>query len=274
MLLITGANGQLGTELRRILGSRAEYLDREHLDISDEQAVKSFFDNKKYDFVINCAAYTAVDNAEVEPELAENINHYGPLYLSKYAKRILHISTDYIFDGEHFKPYTEVDKPNPKSVYGRTKLAGENAVLESAETAVILRTSWLYSPFGKNFLKTIRKLAEKNESIHVVNDQIGTPTYTENLANAILTILPQIKQGQKSVYHVTNEGVCSWYDFAYEIVALLGLKCKVIPITSENYPSRAKRPFYSVLCKEKIRNDFGIQMPHWKEGLEQCLKQF
>lgn len=274
MFLVVGCNGQLGTELKTLLGGQAEYVDREDLDITDEAAVKAFFENKTYEFVINCAAYTAVDLAEDNAETARKVNEDGVRNLARYGRKIIHISTDYVFDGTGHKPYEPDDKTNPVSVYGITKRNGEQAALKEAETAVVIRTAWLYSPYGNNFVKTMRRLGTERESLNVVCDQIGTPTYAADLAKAIVEMMPQIKNGTKEIYHLTDEGVCSWYDFACEIMSLSGLKCRVCPIPSSAYPTKAERPFYSVLSKEKIKHDFKITIPHWKESLVKCLKLF
>lgn len=274
MFLVVGCNGQLGTELKALLGAQAEYVDREDLDITDEAAVKAFFDKQAYEFVINCAAYTAVDLAEDNAETARKVNEDGVRNLARYGKRIIHISTDYVFDGTGHKPYEPEDKTNPVSVYGLTKRSGEQAALQEADTAVVIRTAWLYSPYGNNFVKTMRRLGAERESLNVVYDQIGTPTYAADLAQTIVEMMPQIKSGTKEIYHLTDEGVCSWYDFACEIMSLSELKCRVCPIPSSAYPTKAKRPFYSVLSKEKIKRDFKITIPYWKESLVKCLKLF
>ncbi len=208
-LLITGSKGQLGTELQSILGNQPNicYTDREEFDITDEKAVN--IDRYNINTVINCAAYTAVDKAEDEPGLADAINNIGAGILAKYAKTIIHISTDYVFDGTSHLPYISEDKTNPVSVYGKTKLAGEQAVLANAETAIIIRTAWVYSPYGSNFVKTMLRLGKEKDTLNVVSDQIGSPTYAKDLAEAIVQILPQIKPGTKTIYHFTNEGVCS-----------------------------------------------------------------
>lgn len=273
MFLVTGANGQLGNELKIVLGEKTVYIDIDELDITDEVVVKQFFDQNTFDIVINCAAYTAVDKAEDEPEKADKINREGVLNLSKYGKRIIHISTDYVFDGKNYKPYTEEDNPCPESIYGKTKLAGEKTLFENAETAIIIRTAWLYSQFGNNFVKTMQRLGTERGEVNVIFDQIGTPTYAGDLAKAITEILPQIKDGTKKLYHFSNEGVCSWYDFAWEIMKLSGIVCKVTPIESKDYPTKAHRPFYSVLNKRKIKEDFGIEIPHWQNGLARCLEK-
>jgi len=272
MFLITGANGQLGTELSKLLPG-AILTDVNELDITSESGVQNFVAKNKVDTIINCAAYTAVDKAEDNVELATKINVDGPRNLAKSGARLIHISTDYVFDGTAHKPYSPEDAAKPVSVYGRTKLAGEKAVLQYAPMATIIRTAWLYSPYGNNFVKTMRRLGAEKESINVVSDQIGTPTYAGDLAKAIVQILPQMAPENKGVYHFTNEGVCSWYDFANEIMKLSGLKCVVNPISSAQYPTRANRPFYSVLDKSKIKEVFDIKIQHWSSALEQCLRQ-
>ena len=274
MFLVTGCNGQLGTALQSLLGNNAEYIDVQDLDLTNESAVKEYFSNHTYDFVINCAAYTAVDKAEQDIKTAQNVNELAPLYLAKYAKRVVHISTDYVFDGTSHKPYTENDPTTPLSVYGKTKRQGEENVLKYSDTAIVIRTAWLYSPHGSNFVKTMRKLGSERDSLNVVFDQVGSPTNAYDLAQAIVTALPQIKDGEKEIFHFTNEGVCSWYDFALEIMEQSQLSCKVNPIESKDYPTPAHRPHYSVLNKNKIKQRFNIEIPHWKEGLKKCLKQF
>ena len=273
MILITGANGQLGTELSKLLPN-AILTDAKELDITNEQDVQNFVRSNNIDTIINCAAYTAVDNAEDNIDIATKVNVDGPRNLAKSGVKLIHISTDYVFDGMGHKPYTPNDTPNPISVYGKTKLAGEKAVSENADTYAIIRTAWLYSPYGKNFVKTMRALGETKESINVVCDQIGTPTYAGDLAEAIVKIIPQLSKENSGIYHFTNEGVCSWYDFSTEIMEQSKLKCRVNPIPSSAYPTKANRPFYSVLDKSKIKETFGIEISHWKKGLEKCLKQF
>ena len=271
MLLVTGANGQLGRELRRILGDRAVYVGHNELDVADEKAVKEFFTASSFEFVINCAAYTAVDKAEDDSEAADRANRLGPALLALYGRRIIHISTDYVFDGTSCHPYKEEDATHPVSVYGSTKLAGEKAVLCEAETAVVIRTSWVYSSFGKNFIKTMRRLGSERDSIGVVFDQVGTPTYAADLAAAIVVILPQITPGMKEIYHYSNEGVTSWYDFAVAIMEESGFSCAVHPIESSDYPTRAARPSFSVLNKAKIKKAFGLVIPHWTDSLKRCM---
>ena len=272
MFLVTGSNGQLGHALRRLLGERAVYADRDELDITDAAAVNAFVGKGKFEAIINCAAYTAVDKAESDEALAARINIDGPANLAATETPLVHISTDYVFDGTACRPYTEADRTNPQSVYGRTKLAGERAVLEKASAAVIIRTAWLYSEDGGNFVKTMRRLGAEKPELRVVFDQIGTPTYAGDLAAAIVAVLPRLYPGVKEVYHFSNEGVCSWYDFACEIMELSGLRCKVVPIESKDYPSPAARPLYSVLNKAKIKRDFGLTINHWKESLHKCLQ--
>lgn len=272
MYLITGANGQLGTELSKLLPN-AILSDVDTLDITNEKAVIDFVRAHNIDTIINCAAYTAVDKAEDNIELAKKINVDGPTNLAKTGAKIIHISTDYVFDGKGHIPYTTENKPHPISVYGKTKLASEYAVLKHAKIAIIIRTAWLYSPYGNNFVKTMRRLGAEKESISVVADQIGTPTYAGDLAAAIVKILPQMNEQNSGVYHFTNMGVCSWYDFASEIMEQSKLKCVVNPIKSSEYPTRASRPFYSVLDKTKIQKTFGIQINHWKKSLKKCIKQ-
>ncbi|MFA5849746.1 MAG: dTDP-4-dehydrorhamnose reductase [Bacteroidales bacterium] len=288
-LLITGANGQLGKELRRHLDSGADnvkvllslfpqvfYTDIAELDICNTQAVKQFVNTNKIGMIINCAAYTAVDKAEDEIEAAQRINGEAPGILAEAASEtgamLIHISTDYVFNGKSNIPYTERDQTSPHSVYGRTKLAGEYAIASSGCSYVILRTSWLYSDFGNNFVKTILRLASERDTLNVVFDQTGTPTNAADLASVIVTIASHINEGTAATYHFSNEGVCSWYDFATEIVNYYGLKCNVLPVNSDMFPSRALRPVYSVLNKSKIKAEFGIEIRHWRTALLDCLK--
>ncbi|WP_458399743.1 dTDP-4-dehydrorhamnose reductase [Mailhella sp.] len=270
-ILVTGSNGQLANELRLLLGDSVVYADRHDLDITNEAAVKAFFEEQSFDFVINCAAYTAVDKAEDDFEAADRINRLGPALLAKYGKRIIHMSSDYVFEGLSSRPYTEKDVAKPLSVYGSTKLAGENTVLAEAETAVVIRASWMFSRYGENFVKTVLRLGAENDSLGIVFDQIGTPTYAADLAATIVAMLPQIKAGTKEIYHYSNEGVASWYDFAVAIMRESGLACEVRPIETSEYPTRATRPAYSVLNKAKIRRDFGLTIPHWMDGLKRCI---
>ena len=215
MYLVTGANGQLGNELRLLLKDNALYVDKDQLDITDAEAVKGFVSANRFDAIINCAAYTAVDKAEADEKLAGDINARGPENLAKTGIPLIHISTDYVFDGTNCRPYVETDAANPQSVYGRTKLAGEQAVLENASAAVIIRTAWLYSEFGNNFVKTMRRLGAEKAQLNVVFDQVGTPTYAADLAAAVVHILPRLRPGMKEIFHFSNEGVCSWYCLLY-----------------------------------------------------------
>jgi len=271
-ILITGSNGQLGTELSHLIPN-AVFTDVAQLDITNADAVKRFINDNEIGTVINCAAYTAVDRAEDDFELAHKINAVGPKNLAKNVEKIIHISTDYVFDGTAHTPYKPGDFTRPLSVYGKTKRSGELEVLENAGKAIIIRTAWLYSPYGNNFVKTMRRLGAEKEEINVVNDQIGTPTYAADLAKAIVDIVPQISYKTRGIYHFTNEGVCSWYDFAHEIMKQSGLKCRVNPIPSSAYPTKAPRPFYSVLDKSDIKDTFGVKIPHWTDALGRCIER-
>lgn len=273
MYLVVGANGQLGHELKLLLGENAVYADREELDITDENAVKAFCNSHNFQAIVNCAAYTAVDKAEENADVVEKINVLGPRNLAQTGIPIIHISTDYVFEGTGHLPYVETDEACPCSVYGKTKLAGEKVVLEHASAAFVLRTSWLYSAYGNNFVKTMLRLGAEKEILNVVFDQIGTPTYAKDLAKVIVMLLPKLTLGKKEIYHYSDEGVCSWYDFAVEIMSAAGLQCKVLPIESKDYPTLAQRPAYSVLNKAKIKRDFGITINHWRESLLSCLKE-
>ena len=272
MLLISGNRGQLGTELSALLPDALK-TDYDTLDITDEAAVKDFVQKNNVDTIINCAAYTAVDKAESDIETATKINVDGVRNLARSGATVIHISTDYVFDGSSCKPYVETDKPCPVSVYGKTKKEGEDALLQEATTAVLIRTSWLYSPYGNNFVKTMRRLGKEKDSINVIFDQVGTPTYAADLAKAIVDLLPIIQKGSKEIYHFSNEGVCSWYDFAKKIMELSGLSCKVYPIESKDYPTPVTRPFYSVLNKAKIKTVLRRPIPHWEDALKRCLKE-
>lgn len=272
-ILITGARGQLGRCLSDLLPDALK-TDVGELDITDADAVQSYVDSNQVGTIVNCAAYTAVDRAEDDFDTAAKINIQGPRNLAQTGARLIHISTDYVFDGRGYRPYTPQDPTNPLSVYGRTKREGELAVLEHAQTAVIIRTAWLYSAYGHNFVQTMRTLGAARSEINVVADQVGTPTFAGDLARAITDILPRVPAGHRDIYHFTNEGVCSWYDFAVAIMAGSNLSCRVNPISSSAYPTRATRPFYSVLDKAKIKDTFNISIEHWTKGLARCLKQF
>ena len=278
-ILVTGANGQLGTEMRQAAAQYPQYrwvfTDVQELDICDAQAVKACLEREKVDVVVNCAAYTAVDKAEENAELCDRLNHLAPALLAQAAEEVgaalVHVSTDYVFDGTAHLPYREVDTPCPNSVYGRTKLAGEQEVMSRCSKAMIVRTAWLYSPYGNNFVKTMIRLGRERDSLGVVFDQIGTPTYAADLAAAIFKA---IERGiQPGVYHFSNEGVCSWYDFTLAIHRLAGITtCHVRPLHTDEYPAKAPRPAYSVLDKSKIKQTYDLEIPHWEESLARCLK--
>jgi dTDP-4-dehydrorhamnose reductase len=281
-ILITGANGQLGSEIRVLSSLYPQYTftyaDRKTLDLSNLCKMEDYFEGKSFSAIINCAAYTAVDKAESEKELADTINHRFVSMLAKIAKRnnstLIHISTDYVFDGTNHRPYVESDPTNPQGVYGRTKRDGENAILSVAPSnTIIIRTSWVYSTFGNNFFKTMLRLGKERDTLGVIFDQIGTPTYARDLAQTILEILPHIKNESPKIYHYSNEGVASWYDFAQAIFELSTIACQVNPITTDQYPTPAKRPHYSLLNKAKIKNEYNIVIPCWRESLAKCLKE-
>jgi dTDP-4-dehydrorhamnose reductase len=284
-IIVTGGSGQLGQSIRSLVGSDSGYLylfpNREELNLNDCASIDAFFAGKEFDLIINCAAYTAVDQAEAEPELADQINHMAVNKLAKMVAsrqaRLIHISTDYVFAGENFKPYIESDKVAPQGEYGFSKLRGEQAI-ESLmpNNALIIRTSWVYSAFGNNFVKTMLKLASQRDELNVIYDQVGTPTYAADLAQAIIQIAQSDGFNNNTfkteLYHYSNEGVCSWYDFAISIFELSGVSCQVLPIETKDYPTPAKRPHYSVLNKAKIKQAYGIQIPYWKEALQRCLQ--
>ena len=279
-ILVTGGKGQLGSELRDIAPNYQDYnflfTDVKDLDITNHTAVAAFIENNNITVILNCAAYTAVDKAESEPELADAINHLAVANFAQIAKdnniKLVHISTDYVFDGTNHKPYVETDTPNPQSVYGQTKLDGELAMQKiDPENSIIIRTSWVYSKFGNNFVKTMLRLAETRDEISVVADQIGTPTNAADLANAILKILPQISNDMVQLFHYSNEGVCSWYDFAKAIFEIGNIKVKVNTIESSQYPTLADRPFYSVLNKSKINETYQLEISYWRDSIVKCL---
>jgi len=279
-ILVTGSNGQLGSELKE-LSQDYNYIfyftDRETLDISNESDIKKFIESNNINTIINCAAYTAVDKAESDEKSANSINHLAVKYLAQISKekniKLIHISTDYVFNGEAFKPYLEDDMVNPNGIYGKTKLEGEKAMQAvNPSNSIIIRTSWVYSSFGTNFVKTMLQLGKERESLGVIFDQVGTPTYARDLGKAILDILPSIKSENVSIYNYSNEGVLSWYDFSKEIMRMAKLDCKVNPIETSAYPTPAIRPHYSLLNKSKIKEKFGINIPYWKDSLDDCLK--
>lgn len=281
-ILITGANGQLGNCIRDYEQLYPEwkflYTDITELDLCNSAAINKFFESHEIHYIVNCAAFTAVDKAEEEPELCLKINKDAVSELGhaamEHGAKIIHISTDYVFDGNNCRPYVETDETNPISVYGMTKLEGEKALLSVCPQAIILRTAWLYSEYGRNFVKTMRSLAKERKEINVVFDQIGTPTYAGDLAKAILSIIQRSEEGKwnNGIYHVSNEGVCSWYDFALKIIEISLLQCSVHPIESKDYPTKAVRPCFSVLNKRKIKETYPeIIIPHWEESLIHCL---
>jgi len=281
-ILVTGSNGQLGSEIKTLSGNYPGFdfvfTDVDELDLTAGESVFSFFDNGKFDVCINCAAYTAVDKAEEDEKNAYKINVIGTENLKNSAQLrnipFIHVSTDYVFDGKNFRPYTEDDPTNPQSIYGKTKLEGEKKALNYKKT-IIVRTAWLYSTFGNNFVKTILRISEQNDKIKVVFDQLGSPTYAKDLAIALLEINRQILFENNSnfgVYHFANEGVCSWYDFAQQIIKFSKKKCFVEPVKSEEFPRPATRPYYSVLDKTKIKRNFNLKIPYWVDSLNFCLE--
>lgn len=281
-ILITGANGQLGNEIRELAHLYPQYnflyTDIAELDITNAAEVNRYFGLHLPDAVINCAAYTAVDKAETDAETAYLVNATASGNLARASQQhgafMVHVSTDYVYDGRNYRPYNETDTVNPVSVYGKSKLAGEQEVLQSGARAIIIRTSWLYSAFGNNFVKTMIKYGRERDALNVVFDQAGTPTYARDLAKAILDILPQAAAtGNTGIFHYSNEGVTSWYDFAKAIHELAGINCRVNPIATKDYPSPAERPFFSVLDKSLIRNSFAIEIPYWRDSLKDCIKR-
>lgn len=277
-ILVTGANGQLGNELRSISGNynfKFLFTTRNELDITNSDIVTKYFDKNKISIVINTAAYTAVDKAESDLENAYNANALAVKYLSDACKlhsaKLIHISTDFVFDGSSSIPYTEDMDTNPLNTYGKTKLDGEFFALES--DAIIIRTSWVYSSFGNNFVKTMLRLSETRPELSVLFDQIGTPTYAADLAKAIMHIcIDKENINKKGVYHFSNEGVASWYDFALAVFEFKNVECKVKPILTEQYPTPAKRPHFSVLNKNKFKTDFNFEINHWRESLKLCVQ--
>ncbi len=280
-ILVTGSNGQLGSSINKVQTeyekARYFFTDVADLDITDGNAVRHFVVENDINFIINCAAYTAVDKAEDEFDLAKKINAKGPGVLAKIAAEknatLFHVSTDYVFDGTAHEPYKEEDVCMPPSAYGKSKLLGEEEVLEYGQNAVILRTSWLYSEFGHNFLKSMIKYGTERDELKVVFDQIGSPTYASRLAKGILCMIHsnQVIDGNQ-IYHFSNEGVCSWYDFAVEIMKACEIDCKITPIQSFEYPLPAPRPFYSVLNKAKVRKEYQLNIPHWRVDMLDCIK--
>ncbi|MEM5557911.1 dTDP-4-dehydrorhamnose reductase [Aliarcobacter cryaerophilus] len=280
-ILVTGSMGQLGSEIKE-LSSNYNYnfffTTRDDIDITSKDSIKEFCQTNSINVIINCAAYTAVDKAESDMENADLVNRKAVKKLSIIAKelniKLIHISTDYVFDGKNFKPYVEEFQTNPQSVYGKTKLDGENEMINiNPLNSIIIRTSWVYCYYGNNFVKTMLRLGKEKEELGVIFDQIGTPTYAKDLAITILDIVPQIENSKVEIYNYSNEGVLSWYDFAKEIMKMAKLNCKINPIETYQYPTPAKRPHFSLLNKSKIKSKFNLEIPYWKDGLDDCLKR-
>lgn len=301
-ILVTGKNGQLGQSLQKLVedsslslgmtaGMEFTFVGRDELDLTCSESIDAFFNNQRFDAIINCAAYTAVDKAESESKLADQINHIAVAQLAEIAKQqaipLIHISTDYVFNGQGFKPCVETDTTDPQNVYGLTKLKGEQAMQASGCAGAIIRTSWVYSEFGNNFVKTMMRLGKERDSLNVIFDQIGSPTYAGDLAAAILAMVDyflrnrsQVQLGNEvskkgaEIYHYSNEGVCSWYDFAKAIFELSDISCQVNPIETKDYPTPAKRPHYSLMNKTKIKLDLpNLMIPYWRDSLKTCLKE-
>ena len=281
-ILVTGANGQLGREMQRLGAvSPNNYLftDVAELDITDAAAVRACVTEHRIEAIVNCAAYTNVERAEEDEETADRLNRQAVENLARTAAEtgalLVHVSTDYVFDGRASEPYTEECPTAPLGAYGRTKRAGEEAIVKAGCRYLILRTAWLYSEYGNNFLKTMLRLTAERESLNVVFDQVGTPTYAGDLALAIFSILEGgLDRGNEGIYHFSDEGVCSWYDFAVEIARAAGHdKCRIAPCRTAEYPTKAPRPAYSVLDKSKLKRTFGIEIPHWRESMFYCLKR-
>ena len=279
-VLVTGANGQLGNEMR-LMAQNSSYhyifTDVEELDITDFNAILQTVKEKEIQIIVNCAAYTNVDKAENDFDIANALNNIAVGRLANVAKAqnatLIHISTDYVFNGNNHIPYTEDDITDPIGVYGKTKLAGEETIKKVGCNYIILRTTWLYSKWGNNFVKTMQKLTLEKDSLSVIFDQIGSPTYAKDLAHAISLIIERNMLNQQGIYHYSNEGVCSWFDFAKEICELSGHNCNITPIHSQEYPSKVTRPHYSVLDKTKFKETFGIPVPYCKDSLKKCINE-
>lgn len=281
-ILVTGANGQLGNEMRLLAdqfpGFTFDFTDIAELDLCNPEMVLDYCTRTKPSYIINCAAYTNVNKAEEDTELCYKVNRDAVFNIAKAAAavkaKVLHVSTDYVFDGTNHSPYVESDPVCPVSIYGKSKLAGEEALLAGCPESVILRTAWLYSTFGNNFVKTMIKLGKECEKLPVVFDQIGTPTYGGDLAAVLMQIVTSSEKGSfvPGIFHYSNEGVCSWYDFTISIHKLAGIKtCQVLPIETKDFPTKATRPAYSVLNKSKIKAVYGITIPHWETSLAACI---
>jgi len=285
-ILVTGASGQLGRSIKNLVEKSKVshsfiFASRDQLDLSYLKGIRNYFKDHKFDLIINCAAYTKVDKAENDEKQANLINHLAVKQIAEIAQsnkiKLIHISTDFVFDGLKRQPYFEEDTPLPLNVYGKTKLAGENAILSIMKTnASIIRTSWVYSEYGNNFVDTILRLIQKKVDLNIVSDQIGTPTYANDLAQAILNIIKNDKftefEKVSEVYHYSNEGECSWYDFAKEIANISGANCSINPISSENYPTAAKRPMHVLMSKRKVSEEFDVKINFWKDSLNNCMK--
>ena len=284
-ILVTGSTGQLGRSLQKIAADYPQFeftfAGRKSIDLSDSASIENYFLNKSFDFIINAAAYTAVDKAESEPELADQINHLAVKQIAEISKEkdivLIHISTDYVFNGKSSKPYTEEDVPDPINVYGITKYKGELAIKRVHPAGCVIRTSWLYSEFGHNFIKTMLKLGQEHDVLNVVSDQVGSPTYATDLARATMYMIKQLEKEGKNIeneiYHFSNDGGCSWYDFAKAIFELNDVQCVVRAIETKDYPTPASRPGYSLMDKTKIKSAICVDMLHWKDSLRMCLKR-
>jgi len=279
-ILVTGSNGQVGRELQKLAPTYPTFsfvfVDKKGLDIGNKEAVQAFFESQKFDYCINCAAYTAVDKAESDQETAHLVNALGPQNLAiacqKHSTKLVQISTDYVYHNHQNTPFKESDPTSPQSVYGRTKLEGEKLALSNHPETLIIRTSWVYSSFGNNFVKTMLRLGKEREQLSIIFDQIGSPTYASDLAKAILDIIQQNPKKFTGIYHYSNEGVCSWFDFAKAIFELEGMDCQTSPIETKDYPTPAKRPHFSLLNKTKIKATFALDIPYWRDSLKTCLE--
>ncbi|MDL2302854.1 dTDP-4-dehydrorhamnose reductase [Dysgonomonas sp. OttesenSCG-928-D17] len=283
-ILVTGANGQLGSEIRRISAGHEDnfrffFTDVAELDITDAKAIDAFVKENEIKYIVNCAAYTAVDRAEDDVDLCYKINRDAAVNLGIAATnngaKVIHVSTDYVYDGTATKPYVETDAVNPQSVYGKSKELGERGLMNACPDSIIIRTAWLYSIFGNNFVKTMMKYGRERDELNVVADQTGTPTNAADLAEAIVKILDfsETKEFKPGIYHYSNEGVTTWYDFTLQIHKDAGIACRVNPITTDQYPTKATRPQYSVLDKTKIKAVFGLSIPKWEDSLNICIKE-
>ncbi|MFR9578274.1 MAG: dTDP-4-dehydrorhamnose reductase [Rikenellaceae bacterium] len=280
VILVTGANGQLGNEMQRVAKSSTDkyiFTDVAELDITDYDAISAMVTSEKVDVIVNCAAYTNVDKAEDDEAFANLLNNTAAGYLAKATASVgatlIHISTDYVFDGSAHVPYTEEQPTKPIGVYGVTKLAGEKSVIESGCNYIIIRTSWLYSQWGGNFVKTMQHLTAERDELNVIFDQVGTPTHAGDLADTIGTIITTDQLSKSGTYHFSNEGVCSWFDFAQATAEKSGNNCKISPIHSDEFPAKVTRPHYSVLDKTKIKETFGIKIPYWTTSLDKCINE-